>query len=209
MTPTTRAEAKALDATRYFTGKPCAHGHIADRHTTNSTCVACTRRIVSQWRVDNRERYNATARIGQNRPENRNRQREWLRADRAANPDKYRQRMVSWYTSNKDRSLELNRRWSSDNAGRKTAINVARQLAKKHATPMWLTREQRNEIANFYVESRKRTSATGIRHHVDHIVPISGKTVCGLHVPWNLRVTTASENSSKKNRLIESLALAA
>jgi hypothetical protein len=66
------------------------------------------------------------------------------------------------------------------------------------ATPPWVDRSQ---ILLIYEASVRATRETGIPHHVDHIVPLAGKNVCGLHVPWNLRAIPASENLSKGNSL--------
>ena len=54
----------------------------------------------------------------------------------------------------------------------------------KIACPSWV---DRIEIRTIYEHAAVLTSETGVKHHVDHIVPLRGKDVCGLHVPWNLR----------------------
>lgn len=77
---------------------------------------------------------------------------------------------------------------------------MAYYTAKLQAMPKWA---DRSEIAKVYQESRKATLATGVKHEVDHIVPLQGETVCGLHVHWNLQVITKSLNSGKRNRLTE------
>lgn len=69
--------------------------------------------------------------------------------------------------------------------------------------PKWLTAEDWSAMEALYTESRLITESTGIQQHVDHIVPLVGKTVSGLHVPWNLRVIPATENLKKSNKLID------
>lgn len=76
-----------------------------------------------------------------------------------------------------------------------------RDAAKSAAMPEWLTIEDRRLMTNLYTEARRVSRETGVQHHVDHIVPLRGKTVCGLHVPWNLRIITANDNIKKSNKL--------
>lgn len=57
------------------------------------------------------------------------------------------------------------------------------------------------DLVPFYVEALRRTRDEGVAHEVDHYYPLLGETVCGLHVPQNVRVVTAAENLAKGNRL--------
>lgn len=70
-----------------------------------------------------------------------------------------------------------------------------RRAAKQNASPQWLTKAQRAEIKRIY-----QNCPAG--HHVDHIVPLRGRTVSGLHVPWNLQYLPAQENLKKGNKLM-------
>jgi 5-methylcytosine-specific restriction endonuclease McrA len=83
---------------------------------------------------------------------------------------------------------------------------MAREAAKIQATPPWADKKA---IAAVYRECLEIQIKTGIPHHVDHIVPLRGKIVSGLHVHWNLRVITATENVRKHAKLIPELAMAA
>ena len=76
-----------------------------------------------------------------------------------------------------------------------------RRAAKLRATPPWLTGEQIKEMVKIYKEAAMIEARTGVQHYVDHIVPLQGKNVSGLHVPWNLQILTADENWSKGRRL--------
>lgn len=77
----------------------------------------------------------------------------------------------------------------------------SRKKAFKLATPKWLTKEQRREMENFYWLASDLKRVTGDDYHVDHIIPLQGENVCGLHVPWNLQVLPSDVNLSKGNRL--------
>lgn len=83
-----------------------------------------------------------------------------------------------------------------------TAYRAARRSMKMMATPAWLTESQVSAMRTVYDHARDCTLVTGERYEVDHIVPIKGKHVCGLHVPWNLQVLPMSENRKKSNKVV-------
>ncbi|HEP6278696.1 TPA: hypothetical protein VDA67_004812 [Burkholderia vietnamiensis] len=81
---------------------------------------------------------------------------------------------------------------------RTSRMHGARRRAReRRATPPWLSSVQRTTIAILYELAETLTRDTGVLHVVDHIVPLDGKLVCGLHVPWNMRVTHWRENAVK------------
>ena len=79
---------------------------------------------------------------------------------------------------------------------------MTRDAGKKDRTPSWLTEDQLWMIDEIYDLASIRTEISGISWHVDHVIPLNGKKVSGLHVPWNLMVITAKENQIKGNKFL-------
>ena len=93
-------------------------------------------------------------------------------------------------------------------ARRRSRIHKAFNLSERRARMLpWVrsSKEIRDQIKAFYEVAAQRHSQTGKPHHVDHIIPLKGKTVSGLHVPWNLQVIKAKDNLKKSNKLPEDL----
>ena len=106
-----------------------------------------------------------------------------------------------WRKENPDRTRQIYRDWRNANKDRANADWMRREAGKKNRTPAWLTEEHLSQIKDQYWLAADLKAITGDDYHVDHIVPLNGKEVCGLHVPWNLQVLPADINRSKSNRL--------
>ena len=92
--------------------------------------------------------------------------------------------------------------WKANNKTQVLADNKVRRRKHREATPPWLTRKQKSEIRQLYQIAITMTQTTGEQYVVDHIVPLRSHEVCGLYVPWNLRVITQEENLKKSNKLV-------
>lgn len=169
----------------YVTGKPCKRGHFAERFVSNRQCRDC-------WVEDTRAWYKA------NKESVLKKQKIYAKENAEKRNDQRKNR----YAQNSAYELRKNREWRKANKGLATFHSVKYQTSKKNRTPSWLTQKQVNSIATEYELAAWCTKVTGIKYHVDHIVPLQGKTVSGLHVPWNLQVIPASDNHKKSNRFI-------
>lgn len=109
------------------------------------------------------------------------------------------ERCLRYYHADPE-SAKKQRRWRDANRGAHNAHQGKRYASKVKATPKWLSEGQLAEIKVFYDEAARLTLKTGVKHQVDHVIPLLNDRVCGLHVPWNLQVLTKSQNQAKGNR---------
>ena len=131
--------------------------------------------VIKQWRLKNKERIKET-----NRLYNLN------------NKSKVKEMAKLYLLNNREKRKETVRLTRLNNPHTQKAITAKRRAMKLKATPKFANL---NKIREIYKNCPKG-------YHVDHIVPLQGKEVCGLHVEWNLQYLTPSENSSKSNKLI-------
>jgi len=109
-------------------------------------------------------------------------------------------RVVAWAKENKAKVNARNTRWQSNNLAQHAAHSRKSQAKLAKRMPAWLTEEDLDTIKHFYDLAKVMEANTGIKYHVDHIIPLTGKMVSGLHVPTNLQILSASQNSSKGNK---------
>ncbi len=114
-------------------------------------------------------------------------------------------RTKNFYLLNTKKFSDRNKKHYEENKSVYYARASKRRAMKSKAVPKWLTEDEHQEIKDLYEIARMFKLYTGQEYHVDHIVPLQGKNVCGLHVPWNLQVIPAKENLSKSNKLQENI----
>jgi hypothetical protein len=113
--------------------------------------------------------------------------------------EKRNQASSLWRDSNPEKRKEYAKQYASKNRAKLTSIERKRQASKLKRTPAWLTAFDKLHMECLYQVAAMRTRESGQEWHVDHILPLQGKTVSGLHVPSNLRVIPAVENLRKYN----------
>jgi hypothetical protein len=112
---------------------------------------------------------------------------------------RYAEKQSIWRENNAERKRQNDKSWRLLNRDSRRSTEAKRFAKKKKATPPWLTDSQLSEIKNVYTQARDCELVSGQTYHVDHIVPLQGKNVCGLHVPWNLQVLPSDLNLKKRN----------
>jgi 5-methylcytosine-specific restriction endonuclease McrA len=113
------------------------------------------------------------------------------------NRDWKRQYFQQWRQANAERVKQGYRTWAKANKARINALIAKRNAIKLKATPPWA---DHSAIRAIYKEASRLTAETGIRHEVDHVVPLRHPRVCGLHVAANMQILTSDENKRKSNQ---------
>ena len=104
--------------------------------------------------------------------------------------------------NNPEKRRELRKEYRKRYPEKIRANHARRRAYKLNRVPKWLTKEDMKAIQDIYAEATRKTLETGIPHHVDHIIPLRGKLISGLHVPTNLQVIPATQNMQKYNAYI-------
>lgn len=194
------ADAREQGLKFYFTGKPCKRGHICERYVSIRVCVKCHGDAFQEWRKANPEKRRNN--LDDWKKRNKDKHNRYVKNAKAKNPELYNAFSTSWKKRNPEKRKQVVAEYAQRNVAKIRSAHRIYETKKVNACPAWVSREELQEI---YARCRQITIDTGIQHHVDHIVPLRNKRVCGLHVPWNLRIVPAQENLSKGNKLIEEI----
>jgi hypothetical protein len=176
----------------------CKRGNIAERDKWgHCLCQDCKSYRYSVHKEHSPKEYQLNWQRA-NKDKVKNYAQRWI----SENKEKRKAIVDSWRKRNPDKvkamSNKAGKKWATNNKSSRNAITAKRRATLLNQTPKWADLEK---IKLFYIEADRLTKETGIRHEVDHIIPLQGKNVSGLHVHHNLQILTRSKNRSKQNKV--------
>jgi predicted RNA-binding protein YlxR (DUF448 family) len=225
----TRKEAKKLGLLTHFTGIPCSKGHLSERYTV-AGCVQCinesTKKRMARIYSNPEEHadFNFKAKMKRRRYWNRHKERlnqekreKWVNDEdfrnkmKAINADYIKRTNYSnsetrkqWAENNKDKVAEYAKRSREKHVGTNKYLGYLYRRRKRAAMPPWADKEaikkMYEKVARMNRLAKKNTPGL-CAFHVDHVVPLNGDNVSGLHIPANLRIIRASDNLRKGNKM--------
>ena len=176
----------------------------ANSDKVNASAIACRKKNpekynghTKKWRKANPDKVSASSKLWRkNNPEkDKAKKKRWVEN----NPEKVKVVNKKSRTKHKEQRKIDNKEWQKKNPGKCNALNAKRHAAKLQRTPPWLTKEQYEEIEQIYELAKELQWLSEESLEVDHIIPMQGKNVSGLHVSWNLQILPKSINCSKNN----------
>ena len=193
-----RAEAKALGLKFYNTGKPCKRGHLSDRYVRGAACVECVKSQASAWKCSNSDKHkHAVRNWWENNKETHNQRcRNW----QSANPEKVKAAAKLWRAANPEKVANKYKRYRQRHPDKVAARAAASAASRSKRVPNWLTPDDKWLLGEAYSLAKLRTKMFGFVWEVDHIVPLRGVAVSGLHVPANVQVIPKTLNRLKRNQ---------
>lgn len=224
--PKSLVAAKAEGHNLYYTGIPCKHGHDTYRYVADRSCSDCVKAKVKKastigggnarrWAAKTKEQKNV---IYEKRKIYYEKTKELRRAEKLSSYNRLkenhewlieRRAKINAYRAANGRKLEksnpeVKRKYKNTLKGKANtrANDAKRRAAKMQRTPAWLTEEDHWMIEQAYELAALRTKLFGFSWHVDHVLPLQGKEVSGLHVIENLQVIPWIENIKKANKLL-------
>lgn len=190
-----RAEARAVGLTRYFTGRPCKRGHVATRGVKGKACAECDRERIRRSVADHPEKWKAySARYHLKHGPRRNQaSKKW----RSANKEKHWELTKSWRKQNPDRVRAIRKRYRANNpetvSANRRSVKARRRIAEKNAGSF-----KKSDIDNIFKMQKGKCAycRASIKkcYEVDHIVPISRG---GSNRPANLQLCCPPCNGRK------------
>lgn len=150
-----------------------------------SKCKTCSKQYLIKWKK-----------------ENINKIRKYSSKAYYKDPKKHMNYNTLWVKKNPIKRAFYSKKWENGNPDKRVAIKAKYRAAKLQRIPKWFTKSDWIEIKWAYKIAKDLTKQTGIPHEVDHIIPLQGKNISGLHCPQNLRIMSKHENRVKYNKFI-------
>lgn len=155
------------------------------------------RTYIARWREENADRlkaYDKAYRLA-NDEARKAASAMW----RAANKERIKKARAEWHASNRQQTNDTAKAWRARNPDACAAHTAIRRKRVRVATPL-LSVSDRDEMRQMYRIARRVSRETGSPYHIDHIIPLAGRDVCGLNNPANLQLLPAEVNAAKGNR---------
>lgn len=211
-----RAEATALGLKRYFTGKPCVRGHIAERVCPSGFCIDCRPLLNQKWRADNAEKEHE--RHVRRRSENRDKMRAANQKWRQANPDKAKASRAASYARNKDKEHARRREHYRENPEFRCAMAMRNYVKRTFRAAKAEKDSKGFKVIGYspaelraHLEKQFKRGMTWDNHgewHIDHIIPIKAMIERGIRDPAvvnalsNLMPVWATANKQKSAKVL-------